>query len=95
MSESKRKFNPWIATVIMGVITILFSMFAFQQQSEMIEARKEIEQLKRDLVTAQQRAEVAEKTLTAEKLKLEQAIIDAQIAKEVAESAASKSNKRK
>lgn len=46
MSENKRRMNPWVATVILGVIAILFSVYAVQSQSELEDARKENLQLK-------------------------------------------------
>ena len=94
MSEPKRKFNPWVATVIVGVVAILFSVFAFQQEAELIEARKEVDRLKMELNEMEKRAQKAESMSVVLQKQLEQALIDAQIAKEVAESA-NKSSKKK
>ena len=46
MSEKKRKINPWVPVVVMGVVAILFSVYAFQSQSDLLDAKKEMEQLK-------------------------------------------------
>lgn len=46
MSEKKRKINPWVPVVVMGVVAILFSVYAVQSQSDLLDAKKEIEQLK-------------------------------------------------
>lgn len=46
MSEKKEGLNPRVITVIMGVIAILFSVFGFQQQSELKDATAELEKLR-------------------------------------------------
>lgn len=43
--EEKKRMNPWVPAVVMGVIAILFSFYALQSQSELQEARTEIERL--------------------------------------------------
>ena len=48
MSE-KKKINLWVPVVVMGVIAILFSVFAFQSQVDLQAAQKEMEQMKNQL----------------------------------------------
>ena len=38
MSEHKRKFNPWVGIVLMGVVAILFSVYALQEQTDWLQA---------------------------------------------------------
>ncbi len=45
MDEKKNRLNPWAITLIMGVIAVLFSVFGFQQQSELKSARVKLEKL--------------------------------------------------
>lgn len=58
MSENKRRMNPWVPAVIIGVIAILFSFYALQIQSDLQDARKEIEQLKSQVTEAVKNAEM-------------------------------------
>ena len=46
MSENKRRVNPWVPAVVLGVVAILFSVYAVQSQTDLVDAKKEIEQLK-------------------------------------------------
>jgi chromosome condensin MukBEF ATPase and DNA-binding subunit MukB len=50
MSDNqKRSFNPWIPTSILGVVTVLFSFYALQSQTNELEAKKELDRLKTEL----------------------------------------------
>ncbi len=57
MEEKKKRMNPWVPAVIIGVLAILFSFYALQIQSDLQDARKEIEQLKVQIVECERRAE--------------------------------------
>jgi hypothetical protein len=57
MSTAKSGFNPWIATVILGVVTILFSLLSLQSQTELISERKQVLKMKNELELAQKTAE--------------------------------------
>ena len=57
MSDKKRKVNPWVPVVVMGVVAILFSVYAFQSQIDLLDSRKEMEQLKSQMLMCQQEAE--------------------------------------
>ena len=57
MEEKKKRMNPWVPAVIIGVLAILFSFYALQIQSDLQDARKEIEQLKVQTVECERRAE--------------------------------------
>ena len=48
MSENKRRLNPWIFIVILGVIAILFSVFAVQSQSELNNAQTELKNVQEE-----------------------------------------------
>ncbi len=61
MSEKKRKVNPWVPVVVMGVVAILFSVYAFQSQMDVMEAKKEMEQLKGQMVACQKEAETQQR----------------------------------
>ncbi len=58
MEEKKKRMNPWVPAVIMGVVVILFSFYALQIQSDLQDARKEIEQLKSQVAEAVKNAEM-------------------------------------
>ena len=58
MEEKKKRMNPWVPAVIMGVVAILFSFYALQIQSDLQDARKEIEQLKSQVAEAVTNAEM-------------------------------------
>ena len=51
MNLIKRKFNPWVLIVTLGVATLLFSFYAVQSQSDLVDARKEIERLVAEVMT--------------------------------------------
>jgi hypothetical protein len=76
MSEQK-SMTTWVPTIVMGVVAILFSVYALQEQTELRRANNEIEQLKGDLGACQQQ-------LTAEKAgataKMDEALRQARIA---------------
>ncbi|HWA33936.1 MAG TPA: hypothetical protein VG737_07400 [Cyclobacteriaceae bacterium] len=72
MSEKKR-MTTWVPTIVMGVVAILFSVYALQQQTEVQRAREEMEHLKSDLNSCQQQ-------VTEEEAKVEEALRRAQIA---------------
>ncbi len=95
MSENKKKLNPWVPVVIMGVVTILFGAYAVQSQTDLLEAKKECEQLK---VQITEGAIISQKQLQEANTKLEQALGDVKEAKAFAEQTVrdcSKVNKRK
>jgi hypothetical protein len=91
MSENKKKLNPWVPVVIMGVVTILFGAYAVQSQTDLLDAKKEYDQLKMELTEC---AQTSQKQLKEVNLKLEQTLIDAQTAKLALEDC-QKSSKRK
>jgi hypothetical protein len=95
MSEHKKSLNPWVPVVLMGVVTILFGAYAVQSQTDLLEAKKECEQLKTQVTEC---AMTSQQQLKEVNLKLEQAMIDVQVAKAFAEQTVrdcSKVNKRK
>ena len=49
MNEKKSKINPWLPVVVMGVVTILFAMYAVQSQTDFQAVQKEMSQLKDQL----------------------------------------------
>ena len=51
MSEDKSRFNPWVPTIILGVVAVLFSFYALQSQTDLQDARKEILQLENQVTT--------------------------------------------
>ena len=57
MEDQKKGFSPWIITVLLGVIAILFSVFGFQQQGELQEAQQMIVQLREEVMLARMEAE--------------------------------------
>jgi hypothetical protein len=46
MSDNSGRMSRWIPAVIMGVATILFSFYALQSQSELVDVRKERDELR-------------------------------------------------
>ena len=58
MEEKKKRMNPWVPAVIMGVVAILFSFYALQSQSDLQDARVEIERLKSQVTDAVKNAEM-------------------------------------
>ena len=54
--KEKKGMNPWVFTAAIGVLAILFSVFGMQQQTEALEAREEVKQLKMQLEVANNRA---------------------------------------
>lgn len=56
MSSEKRGFNPWIITVILGVVAILFSVYALQEQAAALRSREEAEKLKTQLEECEKRS---------------------------------------
>jgi len=57
MSEHKRRMNPWVPAVILGVVAMLFSVYAIQSQTEAVDAQKKVEQLEQQLILCQKTAE--------------------------------------
>lgn len=57
MSENKGRFNPWVPTVILGVVAVLFSFYALQSQTDLQDARKEIERLENQTATCAKESE--------------------------------------
>ena len=95
MEEKKKRMNPWVPAVIIGVLAILFSFYALQIQSDLQDARKEIEQLKSQVTEAVKNAEM--QAVMASRNAIE-AQLQNQIAVEArrqAEENCKKANKRK
>lgn len=90
MSE-KKKINLWVPVVVMGVIAILFSVFAFQSQVDLQAAQKEMGQMKNDLT------ECTEKNaqLLAKEQSLLETLVKEQAATRQAAEDCKQSNKRK
>ena len=90
MSE-KKKINLWVPIVVMGVIAILFSVFAFQAQVDLQTAQKEMEKMKNQLT------ECTEKNaeLLAKEASLTKALGEEQPATRQAAEDCRQSNKRK
>ena len=82
MEEKKKRMDPWVPAVIIGVLAILFSFYGLQLQSDLQDARKEIERLKVQTVECERRAE--EQQQRAAKA-MELAIIEAERARQAAE----------
>jgi hypothetical protein len=57
MSAESKKVSPWIFTVILGVVTILFALLALQSEVQLIDKKKEVEQLKGELNASRKFAE--------------------------------------
>ena len=57
MSAESKRVSPWIYTVILGVVTILFALLALQSEAQFIDAKKEVEQLKGELDASRKFAE--------------------------------------
>ena len=57
MEDKKKRMNPWVPVVIMGVIAILFSFYSLQSQAELVDARKEIDRLNTLVVDCRKEAE--------------------------------------
>ncbi len=92
MSEKKR-MTTWVPTIVMGVVAILFSVYALQEQTEVQRAKNEVNQLKADLNACQ-------KQIADEKVKSAEYQEAVRIANAAAESARAeaeslKSKKRK
>ena len=77
-SEKKSRVRTWVPTIILGVITILFSFYAVQSQADMVESKKENERLENDLRTctqaAQRQQQEAQAALEASKKQTEVAL---------------------
>ena len=80
MNERMKKISPWLFTVILGVVAILFSVFAIQQEYDLDEAHKTIHELQDQLKAAQARAVTAEE-------KAEQNAREAEVQRELAQEA--------
>ncbi len=73
MNEKKTKINRWLPVVVMGVVTILFAMYAVQSQTDFQAVQKEMLQLKAQVnectnasMKLQQEAEAFAKRMEAE-----------------------------
>jgi hypothetical protein len=91
-SEKKRRFNPWVPTIILGVITILFSFYAVQSQADMVDAKKENVRLENELRTCTLEAQRQQKEAQAA---LEEAKKQTEVALGQLEEALKKSGKKK
>lgn len=87
MEEKKKRMNPWVPAVIIGVLAILFSFYALQIQSDLQDARKEIEQLKVQTIECEKRAKQQQQmTVTAMELARREAERAMQAAEELRKS---------
>ena len=69
MSENKKRVSPWVFTVFLGVAVILFAFYAVQSQSELVETKKELEQLKTQIGDAKKSEQAAiERQVACEKM---------------------------
>jgi hypothetical protein len=53
MSE-KNRMTTWVPTIVMGVVAILFSVYALQEQSELQRVKVEMEQFRSELADCRQ-----------------------------------------
>ena len=90
MSE-KKKINLWVPVVVMGVIAILFSVFAFQSQVDLQAAQKEMGQTKNQLTECTNK----NTELIAREQALSRALTEEQAATKQAAEDCKQSNKRK
>jgi uncharacterized membrane protein YgaE (UPF0421/DUF939 family) len=79
MSEKKR-MGTWVPTIVMGVVAILFSVYALQEQTELQRARIELENLKTDLTGCQQGLATAEAQTEMAERKKEESLEAARLA---------------
>ena len=56
MSE-KKHMTTWVPTVVMGVVAILFSVYALQEQTDLHKAKEEMDGLRAALTTCQKQLE--------------------------------------
>ena len=92
MSENKSRFNPWVPTIILGVITIMFSFYALQSQTDALDAGKKIEALEKEVSTWKRAASEQEKIAEQALMEAERVRSDCETARLEAEK---KLNKRK
>ncbi len=91
MSEHKRRVHVWVPTVILGVVALLFSVYAIQSQTEAQDAQEKIEQLEQQLVQCQK---VAEEQARNAQMQMVQAAGEAAMARKLLEEC-QKTTKRK
>jgi hypothetical protein len=91
MSENKKSLNPWVPVVLMGVVTILFGAYAVQSQTDLLDMKKECEQLKAQVTEC---ATTSQKQLKEANANLEHLLINVEIANQALQDC-QKSKKRK
>lgn len=95
MSENKKPFSPWIPTVILGVVTILFSFYALQEQSEAIDEAKKIENLEKEVTNWKREAELQKEAALKSQAEAEAQRMACEAARKQAEEDCRKTYKRK
>lgn len=95
MSENKKPFSPWIPTVILGVVTILFSFYALQEQTEAIEEAKRIEKLEGEVTKWKREAEIDMQEANRQREEVLRVQAECEAARKKAEEDCKKTNKRK
>lgn len=95
MSENKKPFSPWIPTVILGVVTILFSFYALQEQTEAIEEAKRIEKLEGEVTKWKREAELTKQEANKQREVALRIQAECEAARKKAEEDCRKANKRR
>ncbi len=93
MSEKKR-MTTWVPTVVMGVVAILFSVYALQEQTELYKAKEEVNQLKADLANCQKQLEEQKAIGADAEIKINEALKMAKAAQLEAESQYRRASKK-
>ena len=89
--KRKRKFNPWPTIVVLGLVVILFAVFALQLQMDLIDADKEIVRLKAEVASVRAMAEKnAEEAMKQSQLGRQQAEMAMEALKECKKSSRKK-----
>ena len=69
MSENKKRVSPWVFTVFLGVAVVLFAFYAVQSQSDLVESKKELDQLRTQVEDARRSEQAAiERQVACEKM---------------------------
>ncbi|MDZ4714954.1 MAG: hypothetical protein SH819_05740 [Cytophagales bacterium] len=54
--KNNTKISPWVTILVMGVVAILFAVFGFQQQTEAMAAREELNLLRSQVIEIERKA---------------------------------------
>ena len=73
MSE-KKHMTTWVPTVVMGVVAILFSVYALQEQTDLHKAKEEMDGLRAALTTCQKQLEEQKAIATDAEIKMNEAL---------------------